>query len=150
FSPDGRSIASGSQDNTAKIWDVPTTSSFLELANKDAMNAVAVSPDGKMLAGASKDGTVKTWTLPDGKPGLTIPGHEGPVNGVGFSADSKMIASAGTDQTVRFWTVADGKSAGVYRGGSPALAVLIHPNAQTAFSSSEDGTVRFWKLPAVP
>jgi len=66
FSPDGRSLISGSADTTVRFWDTSTSREYGLLKGHQAAPgfealAVALSPDGKWLATASFDRTVKVW-----------------------------------------------------------------------------------------
>src|SRR5207253_564163 len=61
FSPDGKSLASASWDQTAKVWDAATGRNTLTLEVGDRVNAVAFSPDGKLLATGGDGEAVRVW-----------------------------------------------------------------------------------------
>ena len=64
-SPDGTLVATGSQDGTAKVWDLATGREKLTLFGHDlVVNTVSFSPDGQLLATGSADGTVALHLLP--------------------------------------------------------------------------------------
>ena len=79
FSPDGKTLASGSEDKTIKLWDVATGKEQATLkGHTEWVKSVAFSPDGKTLASGSGDSTIKLWDVATGKEQATLKGHHGP------------------------------------------------------------------------
>ena len=106
FSPDGKHIATASDDQTAKVWDAETGKELLTLrGHADSVIAVAFSPDGKRLATASEDHTAKVRDAETGKELLTLRGHSDSVYGVAFSPDGKRLATANADGTVQVYAL---------------------------------------------
>ncbi len=68
FSPDGKTILTGSYDNLACLYDVETGNQLLQLkGHKEEINALAFSPDGRIILTGSRDVTARLWDAKTGK-----------------------------------------------------------------------------------
>jgi WD40 repeat protein len=148
ISPQGDILATGSDDKTARLWNLDTGESFRIIAgNSNFVKAVAFSPDGNILATGSDDRTVRLWDVAGLQLLRTLAGHSHAVKSVAFSPDGQFLASGSWDKTVKLWEVGGGKEIGTLRGhGLQVAAVAISPCGQMLASASFDRTVRLWDL----
>ena len=148
FSPDGKVIASSSNDSTFKLWDVATGRELRTLSgHSDHFTSVAFSPYGKFIAIGRLDKTVRLWDVATGRELPTLSGHSGFVSSVAFSPDGKFIASGSLDKTVKLWDVATGLELHTLLGHSSfVLFVAYSPDGKTLASCSGDASAKLWNV----
>ncbi|OUL27508.1 WD40 repeat domain-containing protein, partial [Nostoc sp. 106C] len=145
FSPDGKTIASASDDNTIKLWSLDGKELKTFKGHSDSVSWASFSPDGKTIASTGRDKTIKLWNL-DGKELKTFKGHSDWVWGVSFSPDGQTIASASADKTIKLWSL-DGKELKTFKRHSDGVSsVSFSPDGKTITSASRDHTVILWDL----
>ncbi len=148
FSPDGKLLASGDDNNTVKLWSMEGKLIKVFEGHTDNIWSVRFSPNGNILASASDDGTVKLWNVKDGSLIKTISAHPNTwVRSISFSSDSKLLASSGSKGWVKLWNVKDGTLVEAIRAHkSDVTYVQFSPDGKLLASASFDTTVKLWNV----
>eukprot|EP00957_Ditylum_brightwellii_P143585 10939066-Ditylum_brightwellii.AAC.1 len=120
FSPDCQTLATGSYDTTAILWNAATGEPLRILKGHNyTVWSVKFLPDGCFLATGSEDKTVRLWNIrskitngdglnaekKESQGVLLFEGHQGPVYSVAVSSDGNYIASGSEDKTAKLWHI---------------------------------------------
>jgi len=106
FAPDRRILATGSDDRSVRLWDLPSGKQVIVLTgHTDAVCSVAFAPDGRTLATGSYDQSARIWEIPAGRHLTTLTGHGSWVLSVAISADGDSIATGSFDNSARLWNL---------------------------------------------
>ncbi len=107
FTPDGKSLVTGSVDRSLRVWDVASRQVRVAIEGlPNWVEGLAVSPDGRWIASAGKGSNdVLLHDLNTGEQQFRLGGHLALVRALAFSPDGKTLATGGDDGTLRFWDV---------------------------------------------
>ncbi|KAG0329823.1 U3 small nucleolar RNA-associated protein 13 [Podila humilis] len=161
-------MASGSKDNTAKVWTLDLENEDADerykcigtcVGHTEAIGAVALTrkTDGLLLTG-SQDRTIKCWDLstadleePDEnlrfKSHYTIQAHEKDINTIAIAPNDKVFATGSQDKLAKIWNLQEGTLVGTCKGHKRGVwSVKFSPVDQCLATSSGDRTIKLWSL----
>jgi WD40 repeat protein len=146
WSPDGRWLASGSDDNRVRIWGPESGRELRRLeGHTNWVFSVSWSPDSRWLVSGSCDRTVRIWDAETGQQRRRLDGHTSTVWSVSWSPDGRRMASGAADRTVRIWDVETGRQRRRLEGHTNAVdAVSWSSDGRWLASGSDDKTIRIW------
>ena len=145
WSPDGTTIASGSEDRKVRLWDVARRETIgASWEHPAAVTAVTFSPDGSRVAAGTKDGSVHVWEVKGGKSLYVIPSDGKAVHALAFAPDGGALAVGYHESGIRVFGP-DPKVARLAVGQSLTVNNLRYlPDGSRLVAGAADNTVRLW------
>lgn len=159
FSPDSKSLATGSWDRDVRFWDLtdPEGEHKVLTGHEGWVGSVAFSPDGRILASSGNNGAILLWDLLDleAEP-LRLEGFADDLKSLAFSPDGQTLASGNLiynqENTIQLWDLDDLNAEPVTlveRDRDAFLqSVAFSPDGRTLASSNNHGIIRLWDLNA--
>jgi WD40 repeat protein len=148
FSPDGKEVLTGSQDNTAILWEAQTGRRVRTLEGHSYwVLSVAFSPDGRQVLTGSQDRTARLWEARTGRLLRTFQGHAGGINSVAFSPDGKEVLTGSDDKTAILWEVRTGGQLRSFQGHTDeVVSVASSGDGRQVLTGSRDKTAMLWEV----
>ncbi len=145
FSPEGKLLASGSVDNTVRLWRVYEEQILRTMTGHTfPVKALDFSPNGTTLVTGSTDGMIRAWQVSNGQLMRLFSGHGGKILDIKISPDGRCLASSAEDFTVRIWSPFDGRLIRIIDEGMTMVNQLTFtPDSRQLAWVEDDGSIRF-------
>ncbi len=139
LSPDGKTLASASWDNTARLWPLAGGTTRTLEGHRQHVNGVAFTKDGGAVVTVSYDQTLRIWPLA-GTDAARITTLPAPLNAVVVAEAGDLIAAGATGK-VFFLSAAGDLEAELDAAAAPLIALAISADGKQIAASSIRGAV---------
>jgi WD40 repeat protein len=157
FSPDGRCIATASEDNLVRLWNARIGEEMVPpLRHVTRIQSMLFSPDSAKLVISSTDRTVWVWDVQTGRPSFEPLSHPNRASAAAVSPDGAQIATGAADWNARLFDASTGKLARAPLSHARAdvrdpsrmqvVAVAFSPDSRCLACGTLDGSVVLWDV----
>jgi WD40 repeat protein len=137
-------LASGSRDDTARLWRL-SDGSYRVLVAPSAIVQLAFSDDGKVIVSTSRVGLfVQRWSTESGEELPPFAGHRGPMTTLSLSSDGRHLLTGSQDRSARLFDAVTGKSRALQGHRGPVVATAFAAGGKLLVTLGEEGVVRAW------
>ncbi len=156
FDPEGKRLASASEDKVIYLWDVETSKLLGLLAgHTDRIQALVWHPQGNRLISAGWDSTARVWDATTLEPVLIFNGHATQVTAMAITAEGRLLACADSQNAVLVWDFNTHRLCHRLEGHlGPITALACAPDARRLASGGSDRMIHVWDLhdgqPSIP
>ncbi len=147
WSPDGKLMASGSEDGNLLIWNVANGELINEFPHpKCDVYCVSWSPDSRLIATCTHDSKIQLWDIIGGKLLKTIRDDYETNNCVSWSREGRILASGSNNGNIRLWNTENGNHELTMNHNThqPINCISWSPDNKTIISGSNDNIIRVW------
>lgn len=145
YSPDGRWIGTGANDNSIVLWQTDSGRQLRTLnGHRGYIRSIAISSDGKLIASGSNDRTVRVWEVQSGRELAAFDAHDGPVTSIVFHPNGQWLVSGGVDKTIKIWDLSQKKELRTLKNHTASVTALAFNQIGTVLVSAAGNEAIVW------
>ena len=151
-SPDGRWLASASNDNLVHLWETPVSCGSFRFVrafqgHQRIVQSVSFSNDSSLLVSSSSDLSVRVWDVAAGIESRRLLGHKAMVWNATFTSDPDLVVSCTGDKKLHFFRLSTGREVHQFEAHSGWIRALAADRTRPLLASAGgDNVIRIWEF----